>query len=76
MSRKDLRISVIFFFSMFALACVSQPLSKKSESGPIIHFDKTSHTFPSVFEGEELSHTFTVFNRGTADLDIKKVSHS
>ena len=76
MTAKHLRNSVIFFLSMFALACVSQPVSKKNGTGPIIYFDKTSHTFPPVFEGDELSHTFTVFNRGTADLDIKKVTHS
>ena len=42
----------------------------------MIHFEGTTHTFTPVFEGEELSHTFTVFNRGTANLDIKMVTHS
>jgi hypothetical protein len=37
--------------------------------------DKTSHTFPPVFEGEALSHAFTVFNKGTTDLQIEKVAH-
>ena len=76
MTAKHLRHSVIFFLSMVALACVSQPLSKKNGTSPMIHFEKTTHTFTPVFEGEELSHTFTVFNRGTADLDIKKGTHS
>ena len=76
MSAKHFRNSVIFFLSMVALACVSQPLSKKNGNSPMIHFEKTTHTFTPVFDGEELSHTFTVFNRGTADLDIKKVTHS
>ena len=76
MSAKHLRNSVILFLSMVALACVSQPLSKKNGTGPMIHFERTTHTFTPVFEGEELSHTFIVFNRGTADLDLKKVTHS
>jgi hypothetical protein len=42
----------------------------------VIHLDKTSHTFPPVFEGEALSHAFTVFNKGTTDLHIEKVAHS
>lgn len=76
MTKRILRISLSFFLSMVALACVSQPLSKKNGNSPMIHFEGTTHTFTPVFEGEELSHTFTVFNRGTANLDIKKVTHS
>jgi hypothetical protein len=51
-------------------------LSAQTENVPIIHVDKTSYTFQPVFEGEELSHTFTVYNKGTAALHIKKVTHS
>ena len=51
-------------------------LSAQREDVPIIHVDKTSHTFQPVFEGEELSHTFTVFNKGTAPLHIENVTHS
>ena len=76
MTKQIFKISLGFIFSLIVLACVSQPLSKKNGNSPKIHFEKTTHTFTSVFEGEELSHTFTVFNRGTADLDIKKVAHS
>jgi len=65
-----------FIFSLIVLACVSQPLSKKNGTSPMIHFERTTHTFTPVFEGKELSHTFTVFNHGTANLDIKKVTHS
>lgn len=51
-------------------------LSAQTENVAILHVDKTTHTFPPVFEGEELSHTFTIFNKGTAALHIKKVTHS
>ena len=76
MTKKILKISLSFFLLLGALACISQPLSEKKGEGPIIYFDKTTYTFTPVFEGKELSHTFTVFNHGTANLDIKKVTHS
>lgn len=76
MAKRILKISLSFFLLLGALACISQPFPEKKGEGPIIYFDKTSHTFPPLFEGEALSHTFTVFNRGTANLDIKKVTHS
>ena len=47
-----------------------------SESGPIIQVRQTSHAFSPVFEGEKLSHTFTVLNQGTTDLNIKRVTSS
>jgi len=76
MTKRILKISLSFFLFLGALACISQPLSEKKGAGPIIHFERTTHTFTPLFEGEELSHTFTVFNRGTANLDLKKVTHS
>ena len=76
MKKNVLKISVVLFLFVIALACITQPLSEKKGEGPIIYFDKTSHTFPPLFEGEKLSHTFTLFNRGTANLDLKKVTHS
>jgi len=47
-----------------------------SEYGPVIHFKEISHTFSPVFEGAELTYTFVVSNRGTATLNIEKVTHS
>jgi len=76
MTKRVLKISVVLFFFVIAPACVNQPLPGKRGEGPIIYFDKTTYTFPPLFEGEELSHTFTLFNRGTANLDLKKVTHS
>jgi len=47
-----------------------------SEGGPIIRVQETTHAFPPVFEGEKLSHTFTILNQGTTDLNIKRVTTS
>jgi hypothetical protein len=43
---------------------------------PLIRIDQTIYTFPRAFEGEKLSHTFAVFNRGTGVLHIKEVRPS
>ncbi len=54
----------------------NQAYSGERRDGPVILIDQTMHSFSAVFEGEELTHAFDVFNRGTADLNIRKVSHS
>ena len=66
--------SLIFLIALFF--SWNGSLSAQAENVPILHVDKTTHTFQPVFEGEELSHTFTIFNKGTAALHIKKVTHS
>ena len=61
----------------FVLPFVSYTASYSArEEGPAIHIEQTEHTFPTIFEGEELAHTFTFYNRGTADLHIRRVTHS
>jgi len=56
--------------------CGGLSYSDQGGDGPIIHIEQTTHTFPPAFEGEVLSHNFTVINRGTADLHIENVTHS
>ena len=48
----------------------------QSENTPVIHLDKTAHTFPIAFEGEQLSHSFKLINKGSADLEILDVKHT
>jgi hypothetical protein len=43
---------------------------------PKMHVPQTKHSFGPVFEGEDLSHSFEVGNRGKSDLLIEKVTHS
>ncbi|MBL7202976.1 MAG: hypothetical protein ISS63_01420 [Desulfobacteraceae bacterium] len=66
--------AMVILFALFFLR-YSEP-SSAQEDGPIIHIEQIRYTFPTVFEGERLSHTFTILNRGTANLEIKKVTHS
>ena len=44
-----------------------------AQNQPRISFDSTSYDAGEVWEGDEVSHTFTVKNTGTVELDIKKV---
>jgi hypothetical protein len=54
---------------------MSQIILAKTENGPIIQIDPITHTFPAVFESEILSHDFKVLNKGSANLEIKDVTH-
>lgn len=76
MTNKILKTALSLFFLAVLFLCWSNSLSAQTRDAPVIHIDPTTHTFPPVFEGEQLSHTFTVFNKGTADLHIKDVTHS
>ena len=71
-----LKVSMSLFCVLLISLCGGQAYSEQPEGRPIIHMDQTVHTFPTAFEGEELSHTFAVFNKGTAQLNIEKVTHS
>ena len=75
MSHKIFKTTLSLIFLVALFFCWNGSLSAQSEDAPLIHMDKTSHTFPPVFEGEALSHAFTVFNKGTTDLQIEKVAH-
>lgn len=76
MSHKSFKTAWSLIFLVTLIFCGNGSLSAQAENAPVIRVDKTTHTFQPVFEGEELSHTFTVFNKGTAVLHIKKVTHS
>ena len=76
MSHKIFKTSLGLIFLVSFFFYFNGPLRAQSENAPIIHIDKTTHTFQPVFEGGELSHTFPVFNKGTAALHIKKVTHA
>lgn len=54
----------------------SRLFAGQSEHTPVLHLDQTTHTFPISFEGEQLSHSFKLINRGTADLEIFDVTNT
>ena len=76
MKIKFLLAFVIFHCATIMLFPKGHLCQASSEDGPMIHVPETSHAFTPVFEGEILSHTFTVLNQGKADLSIKRVTTS
>lgn len=73
---KSIRKCFLFFLLMLVtFLSVYQPVFVQGENGPIIQIDPITHTFAAVFEGQPLSHDFTVINRGSADLEIQDVTH-
>ena len=75
MSNKILK-TLVSLFLLFIFFLSGGELSSAEEDGLVIHFNETTYTFPTVFEGEKLTHTFTVFNKGKSELQIKKVRPS
>jgi hypothetical protein len=75
MIKNKLKPSVCFVFLISILFFPGLLYSGQPVSAPVIHMDQTTHTFPTVFEGERLSHDFMVSNQGSADLEIEDVTH-
>ncbi len=75
MRKKHSSMYLVLGLFVFLLFVISSPLLAGGPEGPIILIDPISYTFPSAFEGQTLSHDFVVANRGSADLEIKDVTH-
>ena len=75
MYEKKLKPSVYFILFLIILFFPCLLYSGQSVNAPVMHMDKTTHTFPEVFEGESLSYDFIVSNQGSADLEIEDVTH-
>jgi len=71
-----MKIRVLIFSLIIISSFIYQPVMIQAQDQPIISLDQTAHSFPAVFEGEILSHTFTILNKGTAVLNIEKVTHT
>ena len=76
MKKNIVKTFFLVFFLFVSLVCKIHLTAAQSTNVPIIRIDNPSHTFPTVFEGNTLRHTFTVLNKGTANLNIKKVTPS
>jgi hypothetical protein len=76
MTKHIIKTFFLLFFLSISLFFENQLCPAQSGDGPIIHIAETKHVFPTVFEGSELTYTFVVSNRGTATLNIKRLTHS
>jgi hypothetical protein len=63
-----MRLHCILFF--ISVACLAQA------PAPVIHFEKTHHDFGRLHQSQKVSHRYKVSNRGTAPLDIIKITPS
>lgn len=75
MGRQILSIGAAFFLA-FAVCCARINRIPGAQAAPMIRIEKTLHTFPTVFEGSELTYSFTVLNEGSEDLHIRRVTYS
>ena len=73
--RKCFYMIVTFCFLMASLAIHPLWAEEKAsaQAQPQISFDSTSYDAGEVWEGDKVSHAFTVKNTGAAQLDITKV---
>ncbi|MBC8178169.1 MAG: hypothetical protein ISR61_07230 [Desulfobacteraceae bacterium] len=61
-------------FLVFCLMVVVSGAQEKVKDSPSVIFPDPGYEFAAVFEGVEVVHDFVVQNKGTATLDIQKVS--
>jgi hypothetical protein len=66
----------VLFAALSAVGWTGQSAGAGDKDVPVGHLESTSHVLAPVFEGEPLSYSFEVFNRGGAELRITRVSPS
>ena len=76
MTKNIIKPTTGIIFLIIVVLLGSRLGAEQSGQTPVIHLDQTTHTFPTVFEGEQLSHSFKLINKGSADLEILDVTHT
>ncbi len=61
-------------FLVFCLMVMVSGAQDKAKDSSAVVFPDPGFEFAAVFEGVEVAHDFVVQNKGTATLDIQKVS--
>ena len=75
-SRKDYPYLVVMFClftASFSFHLWAEEISTPPQDQPHISFDSPRYDAGEVWEGDKVSHTFTVRNTGNARLDIKSI---
>lgn len=62
----------LLVFALVSFSAWAQPSSNKV-NGPVISWDKTSHDFGDITQGDKVEHTFYFTNTGTTPLIITNV---
>lgn len=66
-----------FLFLVFAVAIPAfsqQAAPAEKKDGPVITFDKKTHDFGDIYQGDKVEHTFYFTNTGNEPLIITNVS--
>lgn len=65
-----------YFFLLFVLALAGQGFAQTTSAkakGPVISFEKKSHDFGDIYQGDKVEETFKFTNTGTEPLIITNV---
>ncbi len=62
-----------FFIGIVCLPFLSQAQTNQDLKGPVITWEKVTHDFGDVFQGDKVSHVFKFTNTGTEPLVITNV---
>ncbi len=65
---------IFLFFLLNIAAFFNSPAWGQDTTAPEIFFKEKSFTADEVVEGTLIEHTYTVYNRGNALLNIRKVN--
>jgi hypothetical protein len=68
------RVFVLFFGVMVAIAAAAQTTPAKT--GPVISWEKSTHDFGTIYQGDVVEHTYKFTNTGTEPLIITNVQVS
>ena len=64
---------VFIFLTLIIVTFLSSAVLGQGETAPEIFFKEKTFIADKVMEGTPIVHTYTVYNRGTALLRIKRV---
>lgn len=65
----------ILFFAvcLVSFAAYSQEVAKAEANGPVITWEKSTHDFGDIHQGDKVEHTYTFTNTGNQPLIITNV---
>ncbi|MGK7390484.1 MAG: DUF1573 domain-containing protein [Candidatus Cyclobacteriaceae bacterium M2_1C_046] len=64
---------LLTLFALFTVASLYAQEPIKQENGPILTFEKDTHDFGDIYQGDKVKHTFTFENTGNEPLIITNV---